>query len=409
MNYTKRRWLVLAASCLINLCIGALYAWSVFASPMAEHISKVQNLSGDQVITASSIAIVFSIANVVGPITMIGGGKLVSTIGPRMVILIGGIWFGIGMILCGFSTSVPMLIVGFGLCCGLAMGMTYGCTVSNCVKFFPDKRGLAGGLATASYGLSSVLVPLIANAIIAKMDVTMAFKILGIAIVILVFLASMFVLPCPEGFLPEGYIPPQNTGVSTGKDYTWKEMLRTPVFYVMIVMMCCGAFMGMMIISQASPIAQYQVMMSASNAAIAVSVLALVNTGGRLLGGIISDIIGQINTLTILLLCSIVGLLLLSLTKEGDFFTFYAGVCIIGVCFGGFMGIYPGFTNEQFGAKYSSINYGIMFIGFAIAGFCAPMIIGKIYMATGTYLLAYVVAMGLSLLGLVLSFVYRKM
>lgn len=409
MNYTKRRWLVLAASCLINLCIGALYAWSVFASPMAEHISKVQNLSGDQVITASSIAIVFSIANVVGPITMIGGGKLVSTIGPRMVILIGGIWFGIGMILCGFSTSVPMLIVGFGLCCGLAMGMTYGCTVSNCVKFFPDKRGLAGGLATASYGLSSVLVPLIANAIIAKMDVTMAFKILGIAIVILVFLASLFVLPCPEGFLPEGYIPPQNTGVSTGKDYTWKKMLRTPVFYVMIVMMCCGAFMGMMIISQASPIAQYQVMMSASNAAIAVSVLALFNTGGRILGGIISDIIGQINTLTILLLCFIAGLFLLSITKEGDLFTFYAGVCIIGVCFGGFMGIYPGFTNEQFGAKYSSINYGIMFIGFAIAGFCAPMIIGKIYMATGTYILAYVVAMGLSLLGLVFSFVYRKM
>ncbi|MDY5845169.1 MAG: hypothetical protein SPJ92_01235 [Bariatricus sp.] len=73
------------------------------------------------------------------------------------------------------------------------------------------------------------------------------------------------------------------------------------------------------------------------------------------------------------------------------------------------MGIYPGFTNEQFGAKYSSVNYGIMFIGFAIAGFCAPVIIGKIYMATGTYIVAYVVAMGLSLLGIVLSFVYRKM
>lgn len=409
MNYTKRRWLVLAASCLINLCIGALYAWSVFASPMAEYISKVQNLSGNQIITASSIAIVFSIANVVGPITMIGGGKLVSTIGPRMVILIGGIWFGIGMILCGFSSSVPMLIVGFGLCCGLAMGMTYGCTVSNCVKFFPDKRGFAGGIATASYGLSSVIIPIIANVIISKMDVTSAFKILGIAIVIIVCVASMFIVPCPEGFLPEGYTPSEGSIGSKKKDYTWKEMLQTPIFYVMIVMMCCGAFMGMMIISQASPIAQQQVMMSASSAAVVVSVLALFNTGGRIIGGVISDKIGQVNTLTILLLCSVAGLLLLSISKERSLVTFYPGICIIGVCFGGFMGIYPGFTNERFGAKHSSVNYGIMFIGFAVAGFCAPVIIGKLFTATGTYTTAYFAAMGLSVLGLFLSFVYRKM
>lgn len=408
MNYTKKRWLVLAASCLINLCIGALYAWSVFASPMAEHLTEVMNLSGDQAITASSIAIVFSIANVVGPITMIGGGKLVRTIGPKMVIMIGGIWFGIGMLICGFASSVTMLIIGFGLCCGLAMGMTYGCTVSNCVKFFPDKRGLAGGLATASYGLSSVLVPLIANAIISKMSVTMAFRILGVAIIIIVFLASMFVLPCPDGFVPEGYIPPARQSAKAAKDYTWKEMLQTPVFYVMIVMMCCGAFMGMMIISQASPISQKQVMMSAGNAAVVVSVLALFNTGGRILGGVISDKIGQINTLTLLLLSSIIGLVLLAITKEGSVATFYAGVCIVGVCFGGFMGIYPGFTNERFGAKYSSVNYGIMFIGFAVAGFCAPMIIGKLFLATGAYTFAYYVAMGLSVLGLFLSFLYRK-
>lgn len=408
MNYTKKRWLVLAASCLINLCIGALYAWSVFASPMAEHITEAMNLAGDEVITASSIAIVFSIANVVGPITMISGGKLVRTIGPKMVILIGGIWFGLGMVICGFSNNVTMLIIGFGLCCGLAMGMTYGCTVSNCVKFFPDKRGLAGGLATASYGLSSVLIPLIANAIISKMDVTMAFKILGVAIIIIVFVASMFVLPCPDGFIPEGYTPPVTNSSSAGKDYTWDEMLKTPIFYIMIVMMCCGAFMGMMIISQASPIAQKQVMMNAGSAAIVVSVLALFNTGGRILGGVISDKIGQINTLTLLLFCSVFGLLLLVITKEGSLATFYPGVCIVGVCFGGFMGIYPGFTNEQFGAKYSSVNYGIMFIGFAVAGFCAPMIIGKMFTATGTYTIAYFVAMGLSVLGLILSFLYRK-
>lgn len=167
--------------------------------------------------------------------------------------------------------------------------------------------------------------------------------------------------------------------------------------------------MGMMIISQASPIAQHQVMMTAGEAAVVVSVLALFNTGGRILGGVISDIIGQINTLAGLLFCAIIGLLLLVLTKEGSVVTFYLGVCIIGVCFGGFMGIYPGFTNERFGAKYSSVNYGIMFIGFAVSGFCAPILIGKIYLASESYTVAYIVAMALAGLGIVLSFLYRKM
>ena len=112
MNLTKKRWMVLIASCLINLCIGALYAWSVFASPMAEYLSSVTHST----ITTSSLAIVFSIANTVGPITMIGGGKLVRSIGPRWVITIGGVCFGLGMIVSGFAQSVGMLVLGFGLC-----------------------------------------------------------------------------------------------------------------------------------------------------------------------------------------------------------------------------------------------------------------------------------------------------
>ncbi len=409
MNLTKRRWLVLSASCLINLCIGALYAWSVFVSPMAAHISKAQEAKGMAPVTASDLAIVFSIANMVGPVTMIFGGKLVRTIGPRFVIMIGGVWFGLGMLISGFASSVPVLIFGFGICCGLAMGMAYGCTVSNAVKFFPDKRGLVGGIATASYGLSSVLVPIIANSIISRMDVTMAFKILGIAIVVIVLGASMFIIPCPDGFVPDGYTVKDGVKKSSGKDYTWKEMLKAKEFYVMIVLMCCGAFMGMMIISQASPVAQMQIAMDAAGAAVAVSVLALFNTGGRILGGYISDLIGQINTLTILLFAAIIGLFMLAISGEGSIATFYLGVCIIGLCFGGFMGIYPGFTNQRFGAKYSSVNYGIMFIGFAFSGFFAPVTIGKIYASTGTYTPAYFVAMALSALGILLAFVYRKM
>ncbi len=398
MNLTRRRWLVLAASCLINLCIGALYAWSVFVSPLAVRLG----------VQPSDLAIVFSIANTVGPITMIAGGSLVRKIGPRMVIMTGGVWFGIGMLICGFASSVPVLIFGFGICCGLAVGMAYGCTVSNCVRFFPDRRGLAGGIATASYGLSSVIVPLLANAIISGMDVASAFRILGIAIVVIVLAASVFVLPCPDSFVPEGYVAPDKENGATGRDYTWKEMMSTRQFYVMISLMCCGAFMGMMVISQASLIAQNQVAMNASAAAAAVSALALFNTGGRILGGFLSDMIGQINTLSILLLCAVGGLICLVLTGEGDVALFYLGICIIGICFGGFMGIYPGFTNSRFGARYSGVNFGIMFIGFALSGFLAPIIIGRIYALNGTFVPAYFVAMALCGIGILLTFVYRK-
>ena len=132
---TKKRWMVLIASCIINLCIGMMYTWSVFAGPMAEYISLIKGAA----VTASDLAIVFSIGNSTGFIAMIGGGFLVQKIGPKWVIFIGGIVFGIGFALCGISESIGMLIIGYGILSGLANGLVYGCTISNTVKFFPDK------------------------------------------------------------------------------------------------------------------------------------------------------------------------------------------------------------------------------------------------------------------------------
>lgn len=175
-GWDRRRWIVLVASCLVNLCIGSLYAWSVFASPMAAHLTAINGFD------VGSLAVVFSVANAVGPITMISGGAVNDRLGPRWVILAGGLLFGGGMIGAGFSTSVAMLVGFYGLGCGLGMGLVYGAVVSNAVKFFPDKKGLVGGIVTAFYGISSVLVPLIANALIAALDVTAAFKALGVAI-----------------------------------------------------------------------------------------------------------------------------------------------------------------------------------------------------------------------------------
>ncbi len=404
---TKKRWIILAASCFINLCIGSLYAWSVFSSPMAEYLNRI-NGNG---LTSADLAIVFTLANGVGPVTLISGGFINDRLGPKWVVFAGGILFGIGMIVSGFAASTAMLMVGYGLGCGLGMGLVYGCTVSNSVKFFPDKRGLIGGIATASYGISSVLIPPIANALIGGFEVTGAFKILGIAFIVIICAGAFLIEKCPEGFAPVGYTPAISSGASGSggsvRDKDWKQMLSDPIFYVMILMLTCGAVFGLMTISQVSPIAQNMIGMDTAAATITVSVLALFNAAGRVAAGYVSDVIGRINTLLIMLIAAVVGLLLLFTAGHGEVVKFYIGVSVVGLCFGAFMGVFPGFTADQFGQKNNSVNYGIMFIGFALAGYVGPMIMSSVYAATGGYNMAFLIAIGLAGAGILLSFVYR--
>ncbi len=410
MKLEKKRWIILIASCLINLCIGSLYSWSVFASPMAVHLSQIYGLTGTALLTASNLSIVFTVANSVGPITMISGGFINDKLGPKWVVFAGGLLFGAGLLASGFASSIPILVVTYGAGCGLGMGLVYGCTINNSVKFFPDKRGLIGGIATATYGLSSVIIPPIANKLIGSIGVQSTFRILGMVFMVVICSSAFFIEKCPEGFIPKGYMPNTKTSNSKKlKDKNWKEMIKDGNFYLMICMLLCGAFSGLMIISQASPMAQSIVKMSAAMAATCVSILALFNAIGRILAGYISDKIGRITTVALAFLLSIIGLITLYSCGEGDNGKFIVALAIIGMCFGSFMGVFPGFTADQFGTKNNSVNYGIMFIGFAVAGIMGPTVVGKIVSSTGNYGQAFVIAGALAILGLLLSLLYRKL
>ena len=404
-NLDKKRWVVLVASCLINLCIGSIYAWSVFSAPLAE---KLTALLG-RPFTAADLAIVFTVANSVGPITMISGGWINDKFGPRRVILVGGAMFGIGMILTGLAKSLGGMIVSYGLVLGLGLGMAYGCTVSNCVKFFPDRRGLVGGIATAFYGLSSVLIPPIANALIDAQGVSRAFFILGGVFLAVILASSFLIVGCPKGYAPAGYVPPMRTVRSGAAEKDWRQMLSDPVFYVMLLMLLSGAFSGLMLTSQASPMAQMMTGMTPALAATAVSVLALFNVGGRIVAGSLSDRFGRATVLCGAFVIEIAGLALLFATGMGDTVKFFVAVSLVGICFGALMGVYPGFTADQFGAVHNSVNYGIMFIGFALAGYFGPTVCRSILASTGSYSTAFVVAACLAVAGIVLTFVYRRM
>lgn len=404
MNLMKKRWLVLLACCLINLCLGSMYAWSVFASPMAEYLSGLSGRS----ITSGDLAVVYTVANSVGPITMITGGWFNDHFGPRNVIFTGGMLFAGGMICSGFAQSIGFLIFSYGILTGLGLGMTYGCTISSCVKYFPDKRGLIGGITTAIYGLGSVILAPAAAAVVSRSGVTTAFKGTGVIFMCTIALCSAFIDACPADFVPDGWTPPvSRPGASAAVNKNWKGMLRTPVFYVMMILLTCGAFSGMMMISQASGMAQEMIGIPPMSASAVVSMLALFNAGGRLIAGHVSDRIGRINTLAIACALSVAGLLLLYFSDSDTPSAFYLGISIAGVCFGSFMGVFPGFTADQFGAENNSVNYGIMFIGFALAGYFGPTVMRNIHQSSGAYQDAFLIACGLSLAGFALTGVYR--
>lgn len=397
MDIQKKRWVVLIASCIINLCIGSLYAWSVFAAPMAKHLG----------VEPGNLAIIFTITNAVGPITMIMGGRINDLLGPKWVIFVGGIMYGAGFIISSFSNSMTTLGLGYGIGCGLAMGMIYGCTINNSIKFFPDKRGLVGGIATATFGFSSVLMPPIVNTMINKVGVLLTFRYIGIVFLVIICLCAFVIEKCPEGYIPEHMKANASKVQKNTNEKNWRQMLKDPIFYLMFFMLICGAFYGLMIISQASPLAQNLVKVTPTAAAVCVSVLALFNVGGRICAGILSDLIGRVNTLFAMLILSVFALGLLMTCGEGELVKFMIGISLIGVSFGAFMGVFPGFTADQFGAKNNSVNYGIMFIAFALAGIFGPIILKNVYSTYGTYTNAFLIGIVLAVIGLVLALSYR--
>ena len=403
MNLDKKRWTVLAACCLVNLCLGSVYAWSVFSAALVEYFGQKLGIS----VTAGDLAIVYTMGTSISPVTMITGGWINDKFGPKKVILVGSLMYGVSLFLSGFAKSIGFLILTYGVIGGLGVGMAYGSVISTCVKFFPDKRGFVGGLTTAINGLGSVIIAPIIAAVVKSTDVTFTFEAVGIAFIILSVSAVFFIESCPVGYLPAGFKPSNNMAKYNFKDIEWKEMIKTPVFYVMILLLFSGSFSGMMIISQASSVAQNMIGMTAAAASMAVAFLALFNATGRVAAGLFSDKFGRINTLFGALIIGIAGLFCLYNSSQSAAALFYIGIAATGLCFGSFMGVFPGFTADRFGARNNGVNYGIMFVGFSLAGYFGPQAMRGIYASSGSYLNAFLIAAVFAVAGVVLTIIYR--
>jgi len=366
-----------------------MYAWSVLAAPMAE------------VLQVKSVSMAFSMANMVAFISIILGGILSAKFSPRKVICVGGILFGMGMFLCGFAHSVKELVIFYGVILGFGMSFVYGNTIGNTIKLFPDRRGMIGGLTTASYGISSVIISPIANYLNNRVGVRNSFFILGIVFMIIIISGSFFIVEYPDDFLKHFPSSSIDAAINREKDKTPLEMVQMPIFYKLLLILTCGGTFGMMVISSARTLAVDITGVSAGTASILVSVLCLFNTVGRILAGTLSDYLGRMKTIRAVMLIAVLGLMSLLISSYNGSAVYYViGIILVGLCFGTFMGVFPGLCTDRFGEKYNIINYGIMWIGISAAGLIGPKILDTVYIMRGRYSESFIFAIVLAFVGL---------
>lgn len=404
MTLIKKRWYLLVIACLINIAAGSIYAWSVFSPAKAAQMSQTLGTT----VTAGELSIIFSVANAMCPVTMIFGGLIIDRIGPKLVTVAGGILIALGLFGAGLSTTITELIFTYGILFGLGIGLVYGAVISNTIKFFPDHRGLVAGLTTASYSICAFFLPPIATALIANVGIVSAFEIFALALGGVIVLGGFLSMKCPENFQVSGFAFKSSTRYHSSREFSWRQMLKTPTFYCMFGFMICSSLAGMMIGSQATSIASEKIGLIGQAAALSVSIFALFNTFGRVIAGFISDWIGRFPTILAASGLSVIGLLLLLIADSTCSSLFYASMLILGGAMGGFMGIYPAFTADEFGTVNNSTNYGLMFCACSISGFLGSGVVNYLKGVSNGYELPIQGAVCVTLLGFGFAWLYWR-
>ncbi|WP_371379457.1 OFA family MFS transporter [Sporomusa aerivorans] len=387
MNFETRRWIYLAVSLVICVCAGIGYSWSVFQNPIVKNFGW----------PAVDVSLTFTLQIAASTLTPLLIGNIVNKVKTRQVILAGGIIYGLCVLTTGFIQSIFQLYLLYGIGTGIGVGLIYPCLMAYSVKLFPDKKGLSAGLLAASYGSGAIIFAPVAANIIAAYGVLAAFKVLGS-----IFLIVICVLSRLLGDLPESMSVANSSGLlvdrsTSGIDKTRSEMVKSPVFYVVLALFTLGTTSGLMLMGSASPILQQMLKLTPEKAAFFVGILAVFNTGGRLLWGWLSDRIGRYPVIFSLFTC--IGVAMFTLSAVQSFPVFIGAMLLVGLCYGGFTTLIAPVTADMFGTKNLSSNYGLMYIAYGFAGILGP----RLAVSLGDYSQAFIAAAVLSLVGILLT------
>ena len=394
------RWLIAVAAVVMQICLGAVYGWSVFVKPML----AVHHWTLTQVSLNFTLAIAF-----LGVGTVIGGLWL-DRVGPRKVAMVGGILYGLGYILAGFaerSGSLYGMYASYGALGGLGMGMGYITPVATLVKWFPDRRGLMTGVAVAGYGAGALIFSPIAARLIQTHGIPATFWTFGVVYLILVVAAAQFYQNPPAGWRLEGWSPKTAVAKSASTvDFTVSEAMHTWQFWLLWLMLFLNVSAGIMIISQASPLAQQLVNMTPLQAAGMVGLISIFNGAGRVFWAWVSDMIGRANVF--FLLFAIQAVIFFLLPSVHNVTVFSIMFAIIGLCYGGGFGTMPSFTADFFGPKYMGGIYGWILLAWGMGAIPSPILIAHVRQSTGSYTPAIRTIAVVMVCSLVLPILARK-
>src|ERR687885_925132 len=395
-NVTNR-WLIAAAGVVMQVALGAVYAWSVFRIPLS-------NAYGSSV---SAVNTTFSIAILSLGFTAFFGGLWMNRSGPRYGALTGGVLYGAGVFLASLAAnSLTLLYLTYGLLGGIGIGLGYIVPVATLIKWFPDKRGFITGIAVAGFGGGAFVTAFIAKYLVSSVGVFSAFAILGIIYLVMVVGAALFMRNPPEGWRPEGWEPDTTERSDrSGVDYDLSGVLRTWQWYALWALLFLNVSAGISIITEAAPMAQEIAGVNATVAAGLVSIISIANAAGRFLWAWLSDAIGRKWVFfTMFVLQAVVFFLL---PPVSVYFLLALLAFIIVSCYGGGFGTMPAFNADYFGSTNVGTNYGLMLTAWGVGGVLGPLLISRVIDTTNSYTLAFYIIAVIMIGSAVVAFIVR--
>ncbi|MCE9548760.1 MAG: MFS transporter [Planctomycetia bacterium] len=419
-----RAWVVVFAGTAVNLCLGILYAWSIWkrnlvGSPLHPAGSVMTGINaGWAYLTDAQATWAYVICGFTFALFMIPGGVVQDRFGPRVGATLSGLLLGAGCLMVGLLKSYWGLLVGFGLLGGIGMGLGYAAATPAAVRWFgPHRRGLVVGLVVGGYGGAAIYISPLAEWIIAQYGISGSFIGLGILFAVVIVSAAQLLSWPPAGYIPPG--PVRSLGVAaneraatiTSRDWTVGSMLRTWQFYALVVLFIGSAQSGLLVIANAAPMLKTTsaaIPFLARNAWLLASFSGLINASGRVGTGLYSDSVGRTNAYLINGAVSAVCLALTpAIMRSGNVWLLFLAVAIATWQYGGGLSLMPAMTADFFGSKDLGFKYGLVFIGWGIA-FFVPQLAGYVKDVTGSLDYAFYFSSGLLVATVVLSLVVRK-
>ncbi len=395
-----RAGIVVAAGIAVNLCLGILYAWSVWKANLVGTKVHPPGTAMDGLnvgwtyLTDSQATWAYSLCGFIFALTMIPGGRLQDKYGPRGGAMLSGIFLGGGCVLAGLMQSYFGLILGFGVLGGIGMGFGYAAATPAAVRWFgPHRRGLIVGLVVGGYGGAAIYISPLAKWIIANHGISGSFIGLGIFFAATILIAAQFLKLPPADYVAAPASAGNTARKISGDDWKPREMLGTWQFFALVFLFICSAQSGLLVIANATKMLQESassIAFFAENAWLLASYGGLVNASGRVGTGIYSDRIGRRNAYSINCAVSAICLFAMpAIMASGNVYLLFLVVGVAYWQYGGGLALLPALTADYFGSKHLGINYGLVFIGWGIA-FFIPQLAGYVKDATGSLDYAFI-------------------